>query len=932
MDLKRSESGVVEAISAEELGKFPDSNLAEALQRLTGVTISRNNGEGSEITVRGFGPEFNLITLNGRQMPGTGNTRSYDLANLSAEGVKALEFYKTSRAEKPTGGLGATVNIVTTKPLSNPETQFTISAKGIHDSSVVSGDDITPEIATVFSTANEDRTLGFAFSGSYQKRDFQKQQARVQGWQVQTNDQLPDLDPSKVTDARPVDANGEHTGVVFFPRDMNYGIEDTEWERANAQVTFQYAPVESLMVTLDYTATRALNGTNGIGWGMWNDYGGNVNAYEVDANGTVLWADISGNDGSFTANRVTTEVEADSIGINFDWQVSDSIHLEVDYHDSSNEIDNGKDKGLSNGSLVLGSDQLITKTYDYRTGEVPHAQIYWNQGGTTLPASMIDSHFSQFIHSPGKSEIEQLQIHGTWENDADSPLVDIKFGVAVTDQLIGGSNAWSGLIGGFLFNPQYTEIFPDGMFQLNDTSDFLDQFAGGGSELTPNYYYTFSFDEVVARSKAFLNQDVLGDDYFDTTPYREGGNFSQGSVREETTSAYVQTQLEFEWLDMPMQINVGARYEKTDVTSNVLQPVPTAVWWLGGSEWLTQYQPGENNFLEQQGEHDFVLPMFDLKVDVTDDLVARFSWGKSITRAPLGDLAGARTLSGSPKIGSRNGSDGNTNLQPYEATNLDLSLEYYYDEGSYAALGLFQKKVKNFISSQIVSTTIEGFNDIYQGPRWNQAVADLEAAGVQATNDAIFQQMLANGAVLNSDGFIEPASDDPLIVWDINQPFNAPDTKTVDGVEVSWQHLFGETGFGVGVNATFVDGDVDYDVTPEDLYAPQTPLVGIGDSANFQAFYEDDMLSVKLVYAWRDSYLIGVGQDQGSSDAPPQFAKDFGQWDISVNYDINDNLTVFFDGINLNNETEQTYGRFERQFLTARQFGTRYVLGARYSF
>ena len=192
---------------------------------------------------------------------------------------------------------------------------------------------------------------------------------------------------------------------------------------------------------------------------------------------------------------------------------------------------------------------------------------------------------------------------------------------------------------------------------------------------------------MVARSKAFLNQDVLGDDYFDTTPYREGGNFSQSSVREETTSAYVQTQLEFEWLDMPMQINVGARYEKTDVTSNVLQPVPTAVWWLGGSEWLTQYQAGENNFLEQQGEHDFVLPMFDLKVDVTDDLVARFSWGKSITRAPLGDLAGARTLSGSPKIGSRNGSDGNTNLQPYEATNLDLSLEYYYDEGSYAALG-----------------------------------------------------------------------------------------------------------------------------------------------------------------------------------------------------------------------------------------------------
>ena len=90
MNLKRSMSGVVDAISAEEMGKFPDTNLAESLQRITGVSVSRSNGEGSEITVRGFGPDFNLITLNGRQMPGTGNSRSYSLENLSSDGVSAL--------------------------------------------------------------------------------------------------------------------------------------------------------------------------------------------------------------------------------------------------------------------------------------------------------------------------------------------------------------------------------------------------------------------------------------------------------------------------------------------------------------------------------------------------------------------------------------------------------------------------------------------------------------------------------------------------------------------------------------------------------------------------------------------------------------------------------------------------------------------------
>ena len=131
-----------------------------------------------------------------------------------------------------------------------------------------------------------------------------------------------------------------------------------------------------------------------------------------------------------------------------------------------------------------------------------------------------------------------------------------------------------------------------------------------------------------------------------------------------------------------------------------------------------------------------------------------------------------------------------------------------------------------------------------------------------------------------------------------------------------------------------VEFDVE-DITKVDSVAdlePQTPLTGLSDSANLQVFYEKDGLSVKVTYAWRDSYLIGVGQGQGSSDAPPQFAKEFGQVDMSVNYDIDENFTVFFEGLNLNNETEQAYGRYEEQFLFARQYGSRYTLGVRYSF
>ena len=932
MALKRDASGVMDVISAEDMGKFPDTNLAESLQRITGVSVSRSNGEGSQITVRGFGPDFNLITLNGRQMPGTGNSRSYSLENLSSDGVSSLEVHKTARAENPSGGLGATVNIVTMKPFQSPGEKFVLSGKGIFDSSNEEGDDLTPEFSGMYSNTYADDTFGFSMAFSHQERDFQQQAANIQGWQFQSDSQLPSLDADKVVDNR--DANA--AAGAFFPRDMNYGIADIQRERTNANVTFQYAPIESVIMTLDYTMGQSITGRNSIGWGQWHDYGGNIQAYELDENGTVLFADLAGNDGSYTANRDTTETNESSLGFNIEWAATDDISVSVDYHNSENKADNGKDSGMNGtGSLVFGSDQLVTKHYDFRTGDIPQGTIFWKNGTTTLMPSEMDSHFSQFIHSPGKSEIDQLQIDGAWENPNDSALISVKVGLARTEQTMGGSSAWSGLIGGFLFNPNYAAAFPDGMFEYNTTDGFLDAFSNGDNPIGAGYYYSFDFDEAVARSQAFLNSDLLGDDYFSTDPYREGSVTSQGSVDEDTTSIYASSFWEFEVADLPVQVNVGFRYEQTDVTSNVLQPIPTEVWWKGGSEWHTQYQPGENTILSLEGEHDVFLPMIDAKIDLTEEIVARASWGKSITRAPLGALAGGRSLGASTRPNSRIGGEGNTNLNPYEATNLDLSLEYYYAEGSYASVGYFKKDVENFISSQTVTTSVEDMRDIYQGARWNQAVADL---GGDPTNDEIFAQMQLNGATLNAQGYIEPASDDPLMQWDITRPFNTPDSKTVDGFEIAVQHFFGDTGFGFGANATFVDGDVEFDVddiTKVDSVAdlePQTPLTGLSDSANFQLFYEKDELSVKVTYAWRDEYLIGVGQSQGSSDNPPQFAKEFGQVDMSINYDIDENFTVFFEGLNLNNETEQGFGRYEEQFLFARQYGSRYTLGMRYSF
>ena len=131
MDVKRSSTGVVDAISAEDIGKFPDPNLAESLQRITGVSIDRQRGEGSQVTVRGFGPEYNLVTINGRQMPThNGINRSFNFADLASEAVAGVQVYKTGQATVPSGGVGSTINISTPRPLSGDPT-FSIAGRAV---------------------------------------------------------------------------------------------------------------------------------------------------------------------------------------------------------------------------------------------------------------------------------------------------------------------------------------------------------------------------------------------------------------------------------------------------------------------------------------------------------------------------------------------------------------------------------------------------------------------------------------------------------------------------------------------------------------------------------------------------------------------------------------------------------------------------------
>ena len=269
MNLKRDAQGIVDGIVAEDIGKFPDTNLAESLQRISGVSIDRSMGEGSRVTVRGVGPDFNLVLLNGRQMPassnaggaGVSNSRAFDFANLASESISGVEVFKTSRAQTPPGGIGATINIKTARPLESAPA-ISVGMKAVNDTSngnlptSLQGEDFTGEMSGIFSQTYADGKFGVALSGSFQKRDFGFSQVSVPGgWRPFRGDEnnwgtipQPGSPGSGNITNRP-----DPTDIYSVPQNLNYSVNGVQRERTNGQITLQYAPTDRVTATLDYT-------------------------------------------------------------------------------------------------------------------------------------------------------------------------------------------------------------------------------------------------------------------------------------------------------------------------------------------------------------------------------------------------------------------------------------------------------------------------------------------------------------------------------------------------------------------------------------------------------------------------------------------------------------------------------------------------------
>ena len=940
MDLKRSDRGVSDAITAKDMGAFPDTNLAESLQRITGVSIERERGEGKYVTVRGFGPAFNLVLLNGRQMPTTGGadniSRSFDFSNLASEGIASVQVYKSGKADVPTGGIGSTLNITTTRPLEDPGFKASFAVSAMHDTSTEKGDDWTPEISGLISNTFAHDTIGIAISAIRQERNNGADTASVGGWRSFTGDT-----DNSWSGARPSEWGGipydQATQVnrPTSPDDIysvpqNTGYEFAEWDRVrtNGQLTVQWRPADNLTLTADYTYSEVELERTYTNYSAWFNFGGQESAWDGAANASPdKYAEFNGGGGDFAmgGGADATVAENESIGFNLVWDVTDSLSLWADYHDSTAEQAPDSPFGSSALLSIAAFSRDKTTTY-FDRGDLPVLSL--DLTNPLDPSDMIVTG-SVFANDYSRMEIEQARFGGSFEFSNGGVFDSIDFGVEMTEvnnrsaSSVVQRDAWGGVT--------QPGAIAD-LMTLASGAGAFDEISGGSDPDLQTQYYSFDMASLISRTEGLM---ASGDaDTFYTADMGDCGTglcasstFSTDRRTEEEQSAvYAQLNMSTELAGMDLAIRLGVRYEDTDVTSEALAPNYVGVNWVGGNEFSAVQ--GAGDFTRLEGGYDNVLPNLDFRLGVTDDVVARLSFSSTMTRPNYGDIQGGQTIDQLLRIDGGNGNRGNPNLKPFESDNIDVSIEWYYSDDSYLSVGYFHKDVENFIGTEEVNEPLFNMPHPGQGAYADEARAAL---GAGATSGELYDWILQNRAgspgVNAANGVISGQAGDPEANFRVIVPANQ-DEDTVDGWEFNIQHNFGGTGFGFIANGTIVDSKTSYN--DMDL-SQQFVVSGISDSANLIGFYEKNGLSIRIAYNWRDKFLAGTGQDNVGG-IPPTYIDEYDQIDIGASYAFGDNLQIFLDAINITDETTYVYGRATGQVLFAAQQGPRYNLGLRYTF
>jgi TonB-dependent receptor len=1000
--IKRNSNGIVDAISAEDIGKFPNTNLAESLQRITGVSIDRVNGEGSTVTVRGFGAQYNLVTLNGRQLATSnivsvggdqggdgagGFGRSFDFANLAAEGVKTLEVYKTGRAAVPSGGIGAAINVVTRRPLDARQGGFTgtIGAKAGYDTSaddcISCGSHVTPEVSGLLSWSDNDQKVGVSLFGSYQKRNFSVPSVAGDDWNIRTlsdflNPANGFVNPSTKLNNVPGNANV----LVSVPNDSRYHFSEDSRERLNGQAMLQFRPTDGLTITADGLYAQLRQSERRSTQSNWFNRPFDEVTFDDASNGiattSYLHETINGvKDEAFEQAYRAQKNRLWDVGLNIDWQATDRLKFVLDGHLGKAESLPDNPNGQTSTTVAFNLPVVTSHSLTTTPGGFPQQTLTFSDctpsttpTGTPfikgncnnkLDAGDLSGAIQRQFASTQTQRIKELRLDGTWDLGGGSKF-DFGGGYRTTNTLQTQYNTRQ-VLGdwGNSLPPEINAVAPGQVFQFCTAC----QFTHNNPNPDANTLVAWRTEDATKLYNT-LYQHYIGitNDGVGHQNNIDANNYNR--VKESIWSVYGQVTWNGSIGNMPAQLVAGARFESTKVTANSLQPVPLAIVWQADND-FNVLNSTDRQALSSKGSYNNLLPSMDFSIDLTNKLKGRFSYSKTIARAPYGSLFASASVQNAPPRptalgGTPTGFSNNTDLNPLDSDNFDVSLEWYPNKDTYFSVGFFDKRVHNFIGNTLVNRSLFGLRDPTSGaPGTRSGTAKDQLTNVfhaditdvnLFTYTAVLQQNNGNVAAANAvfqshynsvtrsldQGFVDSTlaavdiladANDPLFNFAVNTPINNKDAE-IYGVELAGQYFLGRTGFGVAASYTLVRGNVGIDVAANPN-VDQFALVGLSDTANVTLIYEKYGISARLAYNWRAKFLSQLNRDTYHN---PVYTAPYGQLDLSVSYDITKNIAVSFEGINLTEEGVRTYGRDPSNTWYLAEGSARYQIGARFKF
>ena len=831
INVKRAAGNIVDVITAQDIGKLPDQNVAESMSRITGVQITRREGDGSNFTVRGISQ--NRLEINGRTFLCPGAWGNASLESVGPEIISSSVVSKSPTADMPEGALGATVNLKTKRPLELAD--FVVSGR-LQGAYTDQADHLGYRGSALVSKTFTDN-FGILASAAYSNTHTRGYSFDTGGW-TRTNN---------------IDGNGDGVNDPGLYRPNRYmaRIYDRAEERLTLNSSVQYRPGERWEMILDGTYTRLKRNRQSANYQiLFND--NDVDAV-ADANGTVVRSTYTGVTVRPLVYDEPTEFKSTNIGFSTKYE-GEIVTVKADASYA---------KGIGTDG---GPGASFTYVVVPRAGRTTNATIDFSRGGT-VPDLSLASNFNP-------NDPAQYQLASIFENDfrTDNSGYDGRVDFTIRTD--------AGPLKTVEVGSRYESIqfYSEAPQNIPTAASLLSRGDKNGDGILtvdelPGLVYNNQQGSFYPGVPGNFPRDILGGttskqaarDAFglpvpraDTIPF---GRVSIKDVSQDTLAFYAKGNFEGAIGSLPLTGNAGVRYITFERIS---------------SGYLSDTQPTAS-----KSRFGYWLPSANAALSLRPDLTFRVAAAKVVARPSLSDVG----VSFVPLFVSRTGSRGNPGLRPFEATQYDATLEWYFAPSSALTVAGFYKNVDSFTLNRTQSEFIPGLSDQ-----------------------------------------VDPSTGQTYGAFQITQPVNGASGK-IKGVEVAYQQslrfLPGLLGnLGVQANYTYVDSE-----TPliDEATRASLPLPGLSKhSYNLIGFYEDKTLSARVAYIYRSSYLLGQGSAAAGGSS---YAAGRGQLDASAQLNLTRSLRLTVEAINLTRSIDRQYLQDSLRLLTSAREDRRIFFG-----